>query len=58
MVGEKQGIKDICSWKRKKIKKITKNALLKYDSALASAYISLGEEKMRFRINDYRPYHF
>ena len=58
MVGEKQGIKDICSWKRKKTKKITKSALLKYDSALASSYISLGEEQMRFRINDYRPYHF
>ena len=58
LVGEKQGIKDICSWKRKKIKKITKSALLKYDSALANSYISLGEEQMRFRINDYRPYHF
>ena len=58
MVGEKQGIKDICSWKRKKTKKITKSVLLKYDSALASKYISLGEKQIRFKVNDYRPYHF
>ncbi len=43
---------------KKKDKKITKSALLKYDLALASSYISLVEEQMRFRINDYRPYHF
>ena len=58
LVGERQGIKDICSWKRKKKKQITKNALLKYDSDLASKYISLGEPQIRFIVNDYRPYYF
>ena len=58
LVGERQGIKDICSWKRKKKKQITKNSLLKYDSALASKYISLGEQQIRFIVNDYRPYYF
>ncbi len=58
LVGERQGIKDICSWKRKKKKQITKNAVLKYDSSLASKYISLGEPQIRFIVNDYRPYYF
>jgi len=58
LVGESQGIKDICSWKRKKKKQITKNAVLKYDSALANKYISLGEPQIRFIVNDYRPYYF
>ena len=58
LVGENQGIKDICSWKRKKKKQITKNALLKFDPDLANEYISIGESQIRFRVNDYRPYHF
>ena len=58
LVGENQGIKDICSWKRKKKKQITKNALLKFDPELAKKYISLGEPQIRFKVNDYRPYHF
>ena len=58
LVGENQGIKDICSWKRKKKKQITKNALLKFDPELAKKYISIGEPQIRFKVNDYRPYHF
>jgi len=57
-VGENQGIKDICSWKRKKKKQITKNALLKFDPELANKYISIGEPQIRFKVNDFRPYHF
>jgi len=52
------GIKDICSWKRKKKKQITKNALLKFDPDLAKKYISIGEPQIRFKVNDFRPYHF
>ena len=58
IVGESQGIKDICSWKRKKIKQITKSALLKYDKDLANKYISIGKSQIRFKVNDYRPYPF
>jgi len=58
LVGENQVIKDICSWKRKKKKQITKNALLKFDSELAKKYISIGEPQIRFKVNDFRPYHF
>ena len=58
LVGENQEIKDICSWKRKKKKQITKNALLKFDPELAKKYISIGESQIRFKVNDYRPYHF
>ncbi len=58
LVGENQGIEDICSWKRKKKKQITKNALLKFDPELANKYISIGESQIRFKVNDYRPYHF
>ena len=58
LVGENQGIKDICSWKRKKKKQITKNVLLKFDPELTNKYISIGESQIRFKVNDYRPYHF
>ena len=58
LVGEYQGIKDICSWKREKKKQIKKNALLKFDSKLANKYISNGESQIRFKVNDFRPYHF
>ena len=58
LVGENQGIKDICSWKREKKKQITKNSLLKFDPELANKYISIGESQIRFKVNDFRPYHF
>ena len=58
LLGENQGIKDICSWKRKKKKQITKNALLIFDPELANKYISISESQIRFKVNDYRPYHF
>ncbi len=58
LVGENQGIKDICSWKRKKKKQITKNALLRFDPELANKYISISESQIRFKVNDHRPYHF
>ena len=58
LVGENQGIKDICSWKRKKKKQITKNTLFKFDPDLANKYISISESQIRFKVNDYRPYHF
>ncbi len=58
IVGENQGIKDICTWKRKKKKQLTKSILIKYDLALASNYISLGDQQLRFKVNDYRPYPF
>ena len=43
---------------KKKKKQITKNALLKFDPELANKYISIGESQIRFKVNDYRPYHF
>ena len=58
LVGENQGIKDICSWKRKTKKQISKSSLIQYNLDLALKYISLGESQLRFKINDYRPYHF
>ena len=58
LVGERQGIKDICTWKRKKKKQITKNILFKFDPELANKYTSIGESQIRFKINDFRPYHF
>ena len=58
LVGERQGIKDICTWKRKKRKQITKNILFKFDPELANKYTSIGESQIRFKINDFRPYHF
>ena len=45
-----------CSLLKKK--QITKNALLKFDPDLAKKYISIGEPQIRFKVNDYRPYHF
>jgi len=58
LVGENQGIKDICSWKRKTKKQISKSSLIQYNLDLALKYISLRESQLRFKINDYRPYHF
>ena len=43
---------------KKKKKQITKNTLLKFDPDLANKYISIGESQIRFKVNDYRPYHF
>ena len=43
---------------KKKKKQITKNALLKFDTELANKYISIGDSQIRFKVNDYRPYHF
>ena len=42
----------------KKKKQITINALLKFDPDLAKKYISIGEPQIRFKVNDFRPYHF
>jgi len=58
IIGEKLGIKNICSWKRKLSKKISKTDLKNYDQKLASKYIKLGEPIVRFKINDFRPYPF
>ena len=41
-----------------KNKQIKKNTLLKFDSKLANKYISIGESQIRFKVNDFRPYHF
>jgi len=43
---------------KKKNKQITKNVLLKFDPELENKYTSIGESQIRFKINDYRPYHF
>ncbi len=43
---------------KKKKKQITKNILLKFDPELTNKYISIGESQIRFKVNDFRPYHF
>jgi len=42
----------------KEKKQITKNTLFKFDPELANKYTLIGESQIRFKINDYRPYHF
>ena len=58
IIGEKMGIKNICSWKIKLSKKISKTDLKNYNQQLASKYIKFGEPVVRFKINDFRPYPF
>ena len=58
LVGENQGIKDICTWKRKFKKQINKSALIQDDPILAYKYISKGNSQIRFKVNDFRPYQF
>ena len=58
LVGENHGILGICSWKRKNKKQLNKKSLIEFNPDLAAKYISLGEPQLRFKINDYRPYHF
>ena len=58
IVGENQGIKDICTWKRKFKKQLNKSALIQYDPILAGKYISKGHSQIRFKVNDFRPYQF
>ena len=58
IVGENQGIKDICTWKRNFRKQLNKSTLIQYDSELAYKYISKGESQIRFKVNDFRPYTF
>lgn len=58
IVGENQGIKDICTWKRNYRKQLNKTTLIQYDSDLAYKYISKGESQIRFKVNDFRPYPF
>ena len=56
IIGEKMGIKNICSWKIKLSKKISKTDLKNYNQQLASKYIKFEEPIVRFKINDFRPY--
>ena len=58
IIGEKLGIKNICSWKRKLSKIISKTDLKNYDQKFASKYIKLGEYIVRFKISDFQPYPF
>ena len=58
IVGENQGIKDICTWKRNFKKQLNKTTLIQYDAELAYKYISKGESQIRFKVNDFRPYPF
>ena len=58
IIGENQGIKDICNWKRKFKKQLNKSALIQYDPILAGKYISKGHSQIRFKVNDFRPYQF
>ena len=58
IIGENQGIKDICTWKRGLKKQLNKSALIQYDLDLADKYISKGESQIRFKVNDFRPYPF
>ena len=58
LTGENQGIQKICTWKRRITKNLGKNDLLNYDSELTQKYITKRKSVIRFKVNDYRPYHF
>jgi len=58
LTAENQGIKKICTWKRRISKQLNKNDLLNYDPELTQKYITKKKSVIRFKINDYRPYPF
>ena len=56
--GENYGIKDICSWSRKKIKKVSKSDLKEFDNNLIENYIHKSQDGFTFAVNPFRPYKF
>lgn len=58
ITGENLGIKEVCSWKRRKIKQVKKIDLISFDSELAKKYMKIGKPTIKFKVNDYRPYTF
>ena len=58
LCGLNSGIKNICSWKRENIKKISKNDLLEVNKEIINNYIIKVNESISLKINSYRPYKF
>ena len=58
LTGDNLGIKEVCTWKRRKIKQVKKSDLINFDSELANKYMKIGKPTIKFKVNDYRPYTF
>ena len=58
ITGENLGIKEVCTWKRRKIKQVKKSDLISFDPELANKYMKIGKPTIKFKVNDYRPYTF
>ena len=56
--GENYGIKDVCSWSRKKIKKVSKSDLKEFDNDFLDNYIHKSQDGFSFAVNPFRPYKF
>ncbi len=56
--GTNYGIKDICSWSRKKIKKVSKSDLKDFDNKFIDKYIYKSNDGFSFSVNPFRPYKF
>ena len=56
--GENYGIKDVCSWSRKKIKKVSKSDLKEFDNDFLDSYIHKSQDGFSFAVNPFRPYKF
>ena len=56
--GPNYGIKDICSWSRKKFKKVSKSDLREFDNKFIEKYLHKCNDGFSFSVNPFRPYKF
>ncbi len=56
--GTNYGIKDICTWSRKKIKKVSQSDLKEFDNKFIDKYLYESNHGFSFSINPFRPYKF
>ena len=58
LCGENRGIKDICSWSRKKSKKLSKSDLKDLKKDFLEKYLETTKDSFSFAVNPFRPYTF
>ena len=56
--GENKGIKNICSWSRKKSKKLSKSDLKDLKLDFLEKYLETTKDSFSFVVNPFRPYTF
>jgi len=56
--GENKGIKNICSWSRKKSKKLSKSDLKNLKQDFLEKYLETTKDSFSFVVNPFRPYTF